>query len=455
MQDKLVSVTPLGRTSARNKFTPSVGHGWTPPTLDGGFQSAFGSSVIDEFVAGHDAADALRELVQNEFDAGGHKLAISFGTEHLSVAGNGKAIDANGWLRLGLLLGTGRVVGGGQGARTVHAKLNGIGSKNFGLRSLFIFGNRIHVRSDGQMAVLDLLELGAQKLPDLNSRGLRGIRIHVPYRMEAFHNLATFSIDREREAFAKMADATLPTLVKLAFPGGRKGIQELQISSARTERRLLWRQMAAPVRCKLRDALAIRRTGLLTDSLSGSSRPRRRKFEEIEFSREVSIPNEYSDIPFPAYFRSRSGIRIAVSVSLSGTRANRSATGRFYYPLAVDQNLTGTAVSINAPFQLDSDRSKVLDTNWNRWLTEQAARLSCDLLVEDWFHRFGADAFLMLNDNGANPAWFADQVNTYLKTAKCWPTRSLEGGQLVLASAKEIVVPAQQELNGFLSDGAT
>jgi hypothetical protein len=447
-----MSSMPTASSTAHKQFPPPTLPEWSPPKLEGSFHSAFGSSLIEEFVVGHDAADVLRELVQNEFDGGGDKLTISFGTDHLSVTGNGKAIDANGWSRLSLLLGTGRVVGGGHGSRVVQPKLNGIGSKNFGLRSLFIFGDRIHVRSDGQLMVLDLPALGTQKLDDPSSRGLKGVRIHVPYRGRSFHSLEQFSVDREREAFAKMADATLPTLVKLALHGRRKGIRELHISSERIGRRLVWRQTASSLRCKVKGVSAVRRTGILIDSLPESSRPRTRKFEEIEFSRAVPIPDEYSSVPFPAYFRSRGGLRVCVSLSTKGKRANGAATGRFYYPLAVEHSLTGTAVSVNAPFQLDSDRSKVLDTNWNRWLTKQSAELACDLLVDDWFRRFGAAAYIAIRTNTADPTWFADQMNVYLSTARCWPTRLRAAGRSVPVEATQVVVPDQPELGGFLSD---
>jgi hypothetical protein len=87
---------------------------------------------VDQFVAGHDASDVLRELVQNEFDGGGDRLEVTFGENSLNVTGNGRGIGANGWKRLSVIIGTGRVVGEDATAR-VAPKTNGIGSKNFGL----------------------------------------------------------------------------------------------------------------------------------------------------------------------------------------------------------------------------------------------------------------------------------------------------------------------------------
>jgi hypothetical protein len=48
---------------------------WAPPAApEDGFRTRIGASVIEEFVAGHTVNDVLRELVQNEFDAGGETM---------------------------------------------------------------------------------------------------------------------------------------------------------------------------------------------------------------------------------------------------------------------------------------------------------------------------------------------------------------------------------------------
>jgi hypothetical protein len=48
-----------------------------PADLDLQFRVA--TSVLDEFVLSHTPADVLRELVQNEYDAGGTELVIGLG----------------------------------------------------------------------------------------------------------------------------------------------------------------------------------------------------------------------------------------------------------------------------------------------------------------------------------------------------------------------------------------
>lgn len=139
---------------------------WSPPAdSDDGYATKIGGSIVDQFVLGHEPTDVLRELVQNEFDADGEVMAVTFGTEQLSISGSGRPINKKGWDRLDVVIGTGRVAGDLAGAK-IEPKENGIGSKNFGLRSLFLFGDRIYVRSNGRRAVQNLIRLATKVEPD-------------------------------------------------------------------------------------------------------------------------------------------------------------------------------------------------------------------------------------------------------------------------------------------------
>ena len=111
------------------------------------------TSILEQFVLSHSFADVLRELAQNEYDAGGRRLAVTFGETSLQITGDGNPIDAKGWRRLSVTLGTGVEYGTG---RSIEEKVNGLGSKNFGLRSLFLFGDQIRIRSGGRWTVLDV-----------------------------------------------------------------------------------------------------------------------------------------------------------------------------------------------------------------------------------------------------------------------------------------------------------
>src|SRR5215470_13559792 len=122
------------------------------PSTDVQLRHSYTASILEQFVLSHSFADVLRELAQNEYDAEGRRLSVTFGEKSLQITGNGKPIDAKGWRRLSVTLGTGVEQGTG---RLIEEKVNGLGSKNFGLRTLFLFGNPILIRSAGRWTILD------------------------------------------------------------------------------------------------------------------------------------------------------------------------------------------------------------------------------------------------------------------------------------------------------------
>jgi hypothetical protein len=423
---------------------------WTPPDFGGHRRTRIGASVVEQFVAGHDASDVLRELVQNEFDGGGDRLIVTFGSGALEVVGNGRGISADGWTRLSVIVGTGRVVGDADAER-VAPKANGIGSKNFGLRSLFLFGNEIYVRSNGSVAVLDLRTLETGKVRDHQSRGERGVRLQVPFRHLQFEMLEPFTIEGERRALEIMGATMLATLVKLALGGNRLGLREVILRSAGTGRTLSWRQIAKAQRCRLRRVSLVSRTGRLVDQMEHGGE-NRSSFQEVEFSTIVDVPDKYAGREYPAYYQARGGrLRIAVSLPIHRRRIDRSRTGNFYYPLQTTDSSTGCALSVSAPFDLNGDRSSLLPNSWNEWLIDQAAGLTVDLLKGDWFQRYGADAFKALIPNGSvKPARFAEEIARHLRENACWPTRA-KGDERFVTAAK-LVLPSDPTLDGFLDD---
>ena len=164
--------------------TPDLGRGMSDlliGNIDHTYRFVVGTSILAEFALSHTPADVLRELVQNEYDAGGTELEIEFGNEALIVRGNGTPIDAQGWKRLTVMLGTGTIAGSSE---RIEAKVNGIGSKNFGMRSLFLFGDSIHVASGGRRTILDR-SLGSLETlqSDPATEGAKGVVITVPYRI--------------------------------------------------------------------------------------------------------------------------------------------------------------------------------------------------------------------------------------------------------------------------------
>src|SRR5258708_6752558 len=105
--EKRVNRAQKGFTAPRVIEEPT----WTPADFGDQRRTRIGASVVEQFVAGHDASDVLRELVQNEFDGGGDRLIVTFGSGAIEVVGNGRGISPDGWTRLSVIVGTGRVVG--------------------------------------------------------------------------------------------------------------------------------------------------------------------------------------------------------------------------------------------------------------------------------------------------------------------------------------------------------
>jgi hypothetical protein len=428
-----------------------VGEQWVPPDFAGQRRTRIGASVVEQFVSGHDASDVLRELVQNEFDGQGDKLFVTFGESALEVIGNGKGVTKDGWTRLSVIVGTGRVVGDVPGER-VAAKANGIGSKNFGLRSLFIFGDEIYVRSGGQVCVLDLRTLETGRVLDRDYWNGPGVRLQVPFRRETFEMMEPFTVEREAVAFEVMAKGMLSTLVKLALPGARAGLRQVSLRSTRIGRSLDWKQKAEAVRSNMKGVSMTSRAGKLVDVAAGARTSR--AFEEMEFIKSVEVPSEYADRNIPAYFQVRgAAVRIAVSLATSKGKVDVGAEGHFHYPLQAPDARTGCAVSVSGPFILDNDRSGLIDHGWNTWLMEQAARFTVDLLVGDWADRFGVGVIEALSDNGhGTPKTFLETVHRLLKSEPCWPTRA--SGSARFTIAEKCVVVSDPLLDGFLGESS-
>lgn len=437
---------PVKRRAGTHPAEPSINEpDYVPPDFSTSRKIRIGASFIEQFVVGHDASDVLRELVQNEFDGGGHVLTLTFGSRSLEVIGSGRNIDAKGWDRLSVIVGTGNVMGSGHG-EVVAPKENGIGSKNFGLRSLFRFGDAIHVRSGGKVALLDLQTQETGHETDRSWRRERGVRIHVPYREVSTDRLEAFTIEREEHALGLVVMGMPDTLVKLALTGQKSGLRQVNVNSIRTGRTLRWKQDATSGRCRLTGVAVVARKGRLLDGKTATP------FQEEEFSRSVDVPAEYWGRAFPAYYRLPGNrLKIAVSVSIVRKRIDLKQHGHFYYPLKTPSSRTGCAISVSAPFELNTDRSGLIDHVWNDWLIDQAVDLTIDLLRADWFTRYGADAFKALISNGtASPDRFTAKIMERLASESCWPT--LAKGADKYGSAKKIVLPTDKAYTGFLAD---
>jgi hypothetical protein len=430
---------------------------WQPPEIDAaGLRYALTSSFLEEFVKGHTVEDVLRELVQNEYDAGGSSLTVAFRGDGLQIDGNGRPIDRSGWRRLSVMVGTGTVVGD---HRSVPRKENGIGSKNHGLRSLFLIGDRIYVRSGGRQTVLDIHE-GTYPDPvsDPSSVGRQGAHIFVPFRVSGNGLLEAYDAARQQRDLDRLAKDLAPTLLKLAQPGAARSLNKLTVSSSVFDRTLVWNQKARLVRRHRLGGIIVERTIDLEES-ADSHGSRRQKISELEYQRVVDVPAELRGVSFPTYFRASGGrVRMGASIRLKRKRLDVDSAGAFYAPLGFPDSSTGCAVSINGPFQMDSDRSSIIDvggSKWNEWLVGAAADFVLDLLEQEWIDAFGAAAYLALSPARHTPvSEFADRIASGLAERACWASRERIRGskRSVLQVASHLAPGASPELDALMPD---
>lgn len=431
---------------------------WQPPELlPSELEYAVTTSVLEEFARGHTISEVLRELVQNEYDAGGRSLTVRFTPDGLEVHGNGHPIDRRGWQRLSVMLGTGRAVSAGL---DVPAKINGIGSKNHGLRALFLFGDRIYVRSGGRQTVLDLHH-GTLRRPyaDPTSATRSGAHIFVPYRRTRTGLLEVYDLARERQDVESLSDELAPTLLKLAQPGAPRGLRSVNVSTDRLDRVLRWRQRVKRVGRHRAGGPVLERTVELHDG--PASRPDAvARVVEREYQRVLGIPSALISQTYPAYYRAtRERLRIGISLRLKRKRPDLESSGFFYYPLGFDEGSTGLAVSVNAPFEMNSDRSALIDpaiSSWNDWLIEEAADFTLDLLVHDWLNSFGAAAYLALAESHPHSTpEFAASVDARLRERACWPCRQREPGSRrpTFKAAGDLMLGGSPDLDALMSDG--
>lgn len=413
------------------------------PWDESDLQYRIGTSFVAEFAAGHTPADVIRELIQNEYDAGGTVVDVEFGDTELRIRGNGKPIDRSGWSRLSVMVGTGTVAGSDA---SVAAKVNGIGSKNLGLRSLFLFGDRITVQSAGKRTILDR-QKGTLPAPieDPASRDDRGVLISVRYRDADAGELRAFTPEREADALADIARILGPSVVKLALPKGAKRIERVAIRSHRLGRSLELDQSAKVLDRRLSPherTVRVRHKGWDGNGLGT-------RYSEIEYGRTLTPPPQFTERNIPSYFRLPGGrVRIGISFGLERRRLGGSP-GIFYYPLAALRAQTGGLFSVSAPFAMNEDRSHLLDAasnDWNRWLLQEAADFAVSLLRDTLFEDYGASAYaaVSVNPNHASAAELADDVQDALTATDCWPSRKRSRGRPAYARAAELTVPIQE-----------
>lgn len=409
----------------------------------------YAGSLLEQFARDHDAPAILRELAQNEFDGEGSVLRLAFGPAQLEITGNGRGINPDGWRRLSLSLGTGQTQ---EGSR-VDEKKNGIGSKNFGLRSLFRWGDQIRVRSKGLATLLEL-QRGVLPSPvvDIESADLAGVLIEVPFRPAASDTMQGFTAEDERVALREIELSASGSLLKL-LTGSSRGLREVHITSSRCGVTINWKQTIRKQKSSGSKVEIFKRFAHLNvEDVAGS---RTTRAEELEFRRAVPIPEKFKKKEFASYFAAGRGrLWVSISVACSGGKAVISEPGRFYYPILVDKGWTGCALSVSAPFEMDGDRSEIRSCSgepWNDWLTSEAAAFAVDLVRGDLQARFGKAAWsLLVKRHEPADAAFHNRLLEALREQEIWPVR--KGKRINFRRANECVIALAPEFGHFLGE---
>jgi hypothetical protein len=432
---------------------PPEGDGWRPPDPASlPLQWRVATSTLDEFVLDHDPLAVIRELVQNEYDAEGRSLEIHFLEDRLEVVGSGQPIDQDGWRRLSVMLGTGRVP---NSSERIRPKENSLGSKNFGLKSLFLIGDSIFIRSAGQQTLIDRSQGAAEKpFPDPTSQDLVGIRITVPYRRKRDGPFPAFDVPSEAATLDAISRRLGSILLRLANPKGVHSLNRVTVRSGRLGRELQWIQEASTLKLGGEASTVIDRHVRLRARPELPDGPL--AIREIEFQQTLRPASGLRPHMLPSYFH-RPGGRIAIGIGfrMRNRVLDADHVGTIYYPLEADLSHTGCAVNANAPFVMNSDRSQLeaAASEWNSWLLDSAARASVKLLP-GLYEKYGPSAFAVWQrkPSAANVAFIA-RIQAELKEKAVWPVK-LAGAKRrrLFETARQLAIPETGQLVPLLPD---
>ena len=417
------------------------------------YQFHVAESVVPQFALSNTPTAILRELVQNEYDAEGNELGVTFESEHLVIAGNGNPIDDAGWKRLQVILGTGWVP---NLDTYIEPKKSSLGSKNFGLRSLFAVGDQIRVYSNGKWSSLHWQRGTVYPPMEAPDSPQRGVRIEVPYRRSTTGALEPFTPKRRDVWIQEIGDSLVETLIKLAHPGRSRSLRRA-ILKADGLPDVSWNQRAKEVGTLAKGIRLVRRQALQESTAN------RKSVIELEYQARLQIPESHREKDYPSFFKSsRNSLWVGVSLRLVRGRPDGNSPGLVYYPLGAPLARTGNLVSLNAPFEMDTNRVNIVSpssSSWNEWLIQELVDLTIRLLTADWYERFGADAYMALETraraSGNHLAEaYADAVIDHLRKDKVWPSRGRTRRRITFVAADTLALPDRTEFDGFLKPDA-
>jgi hypothetical protein len=351
-------------------------------------------AVVSQFLGELSLLDLVIELVQNDLDAGATRTEIVFGPQAITCRGDGSPIDSAGWNRLRYVLGAGSVV---------VAKREGMGSKNHGLRSAFLIGDRILVQSAGQR--IDLTVRGSSSQPDEFYPAVwppisdptapsSGVRITIPYRTRALHV-------PERNPLEPIGQTVLTSL----FDDAVKESADRFLCASAPNRS--WRYELALVH-------GLRRTIFVFSSCPAPRLPRlflreckqaddggrgRVVARRLCTSFDIALAAD-DHAKVPRLFRRGKKIVGEISWNVDGKLAPLSGPGGYRYPIAYpkDHVSIGWGFDVSGPFISGRARHSLSDDARNGLVASLGRKAFVDLMARELVPRHGPRALLLTSN---------------------------------------------------------
>ncbi|MGY2490097.1 hypothetical protein [Cupriavidus sp. CP313] len=351
-------------------------------------------AVVSQFLGELSLLDLIVELVQNDLDAGATRTEIVFGPKAVTCSGDGSPIDSTGWHRLKYVLGAGS---------DVAAKRDGIGSKNHGLRSAFLIGDRILVQSGGQRA--DLTVRGNSRRPDDfypaawapisdPTAPASGVRITIPYRTRALNV-------PERNPLEPIDQSVI---VGLFEDSVEQSADRFMCASAPGRS---WRY-------ELVLAHGLRRTTFVFSCSPAPRLPRffLRECKQADDGGRGSIVARRLCIPFaidlaaddhakvPRLFRRGKKIVGEISWNVDGKLAPQSGLGGSRYPIAYPKEhlSNGWGFDVSGPFISGRARHSLSDDGRNTLIALSGRKAFVDLMAGQLVPLYGPRALLLASN---------------------------------------------------------
>jgi hypothetical protein len=348
-------------------------------------------AVVSQFLGELSLFDLVIELVQNDLDAGATRSEIIFGPEAVTCSGNGSPIDNAGWHRLKYVLGAGS---------EVIAKRDGIGSKNHGLRSAFLIGDRILVQSGRQR--IDLTVRGNDRRPDDFfpavwppmsdlSAPSSGVRITIPYRTRALNV-------PERNPLEPIGQSVLASLFEdsvkqsadrfiCASAPGRSWRYELVL--AHGSRRITFEFTSSPAPRLPR--FFLRECKQADNSVRGRVVARRLC---IPFDIALAA-DDHAKVP--RLFRRGTRVFGEISWNVDGKLAPQSGAGGLRYPIAYprEQVSNGCGFDVSGPFISGRARHSLSDDERNTLIVRSGREAFVKLMKDQLVPLHGPRALLL------------------------------------------------------------